>query len=150
MIASPESRAIAALGGRCMAKDCRWQGSEGKLGCTDARVLQIHHKEGCGSDARRNGKDSKRSNAYETLRSIRRGWVPRFELLCANCHAIESKPRQEGARLHKRPARIRRSQQKDGQPARRVREKSEIESEQAERNFLAAMKKQSKEDRLLR
>lgn len=150
MISSPESRAIAVLGGRCMAETCRWQNDDGTLGCNDVRALHIHHREGGGSAARRNGADSKRSNALEILKYIKRGWSPRFELLCANCHAIESKPRQQGARLHTQPARIRRSQQKKGQPTRRVREKAEIEAEQAERNVLAAIRQQIKEKRLLR
>lgn len=150
VIASPESRAIAALGGRCMAKACRWRNDDRKFGCGDPRTLQFHHKQGGGSTTRRNGTDSKRSNALEILRYIKRGWSPRFELLCANCHAIESKPRQQGARLHLRPARIRRSQQKEGQPTRRVREKAEIETEQAGRKVLAAMRQQIAEERLLR
>lgn len=150
MTTSPEARAIAALGGRCMAKTCRWQNDDDKLGCTDPKALQFHHKHGGGSAARRNGTDSKRSIALEILRYIRRGWSPRFELLCANCHAIESKPRQQGACLHTQPARIRRSQQKRGQPPRRVRDKPEIEVEQAERRVLAAMRQQTEEERLLR
>ena len=150
MVASPESRAIAALGGRCIAKTCRWQNDDGKYGCSDMRALHFHHKRGGGSAARRNGMDSKRSIALEILRYIRRGWSPRFELLCANCHAIESKPRQRGTHLHTQPARIRRSQQKEGQPTRRVREKAEIEAEQAERRVLAAMRQQIAEERLLR
>jgi hypothetical protein len=146
---SPELRAMAALGGRCMAENCQWQNADGKLGCSDVKALQFHHKEGGGSAARGDGRDSKRSIAFEILRYIKRGWSPRFELLCANCHAIESKSRQGGARLHTQRARIRRSQQKEGQPTRRVREKTEIETEQAERRVLAAMRKQIKEERLL-
>ena len=146
---SPEFRAKATLGGRCVAKTCRWHNEDGTYGCTDLRVLQFHHMEGGGSEARKDGKDSNRMIAYEILRYIKRGWPPRFELLCANCHAIDSKPRQQGARLHKQPARIRRSQQKQGQSLRRVREKPEIEAEQAERLFLAAMRRQTEEDRLL-
>jgi len=148
MVASAESRAIDALGGRCTAKTCRWQNDDGKFGgCSDRRALQFHHTQDGGSAARRDGKDSKRLNAFEILRYIRRGWPPRFELLCANCHAIESKRRQQGSRLHLRPARIRRSQQKEGEPTRRVREKAEIE---AERRFRDAMKQKTAEDRLLR
>jgi hypothetical protein len=150
VIASPESRAIAALGGHCVAKTCRWQNGDRKFGCNDPRALQFHHKQGGGSAARRNGTDSKRSIAFEILRYIRRGWLPRFELLCANCHAIESKPRQQGARLHRQPARLRRSQQKECEPTRRVREKAETEAGQAERRFLAAMKKQTTRALLLR
>jgi hypothetical protein len=146
---SPEFRAKAKLGGRCVAKTCRWHNEDGKYGCTDLRVLQFHHRDGGGSAARKDGADSVRMIAYEILRYIKRGWPPRFELLCANCHAIDSKPRQQGARLHKRPARIRRSKQKQGQPLRRVRGKPEIESEQAERLFLAAVRRQIKEDLLL-
>jgi hypothetical protein len=143
---SPEFRAKTKLGGRCVAKTCGWHNEDGTYGCSDLRVLQFHHKEGGGSAARRDGTDSNRMIAYEILRYIKRGWPPRFELLCAICHAIDSKPRQQGARLHKQPARIRRSQQKEGQPMRRVREKAEVEAEQAERRFLAAMRQQSRED----
>jgi hypothetical protein len=85
------------------------------------------------------------------LRYIKRGLSPRFELLCACCHAIEGKvnKRNQGANQHKQPALVRASKQKPGQPERRVRNKAEIEAEKAERRFLAAMRRQTSEDRSL-
>lgn len=99
-------RAIAALGGRCMSKNCRWQNDDGTFGCTEVRVLHLHHRDGGGSEARRNSRDSTQMNRYEVLRDVKRKRTPRFELLCANCHEIESGPRRMGARLHKKPARM--------------------------------------------
>ena len=135
-----------------MAKTCRWHNEDGTIGCNDERALQFHHKDGGGSAQRKKGKDSRRMIAYEILREIKRGRSPRFDLLCACCHAIEGKvnKRHQGARQHEQPALVRASKQKEGQPARRVRDQSEIEAEQAERRVLAAMRRQTREDLLLR
>lgn len=148
---SPEPRAIAKLGGRCLARTCRWHNDDGTVGCNDERALNFHHKDGGGSAQRKKGRDSRRSIAYEILREMQRGRSPRFELLCACCHSIEGKvnKRAQGANQHEQPARVRWTQQKDEQLARRVRQRQEIEAEWAERRFLAAIRHQIKEACLL-
>jgi len=102
-----KTRAKLKLGGRCARPKCRWLNQDGTFGCTDLRALVLHHKDG--SEARREGKDSLMQNVYEVLH----GSV-RFEFLCATCHEIDKKEtlRAQGARQHKQPARVRRSQQK--------------------------------------
>jgi len=113
-----EARRI--LGGKCANPDCRWANDDGTLGCKDGRMLMFHHIEGGGSESRREGGDSTRSNCYEIKRYHARGWPLRFRLLCANCHEMITKPQKLGARLHKQPARVRRSLQISGQEPRRV------------------------------
>jgi hypothetical protein len=93
----------------------------------------FHHIDGGGSEARRESRDSLRQIYFEVLRGS-----TRFELLCAICHEFVSKPQKQGANLHKQPARIRRSKQIEGQPVRRVGEKSELEFQKAEKSFLAS------------
>jgi hypothetical protein len=112
-----------------MAKDCRWQNEDATQGCNDPRMLHFHHKHGGGTAARKGGADSKRMISYEILRATEARVEPRFGLLCANCHEIETKPQRQGAILHHGPAKIRKSQQKPGQPERRVRTRDEIEAE---------------------
>jgi len=138
-------RAIAERGGRCEARTCRWRNEDGTSGCNDERGLVFHHIDGGGSAQRRDGNDSLRQIYYEVLRRSRR-----FQLLCATCHEIEKKVEQraQGARQHKQPARIRRSQQIEGQPVRRVREQSELEFLRAEQSFLAALRRQTEEELL--
>jgi hypothetical protein len=125
----PRRRAIIGLGGRCVAKTCRWHNDDGTTGCSDERALHFHHTGGEGSIRRQVGKDSSRSNTFEIIRHLKYGWAPRFELFCANCHEIETstKGQRQGANQHIQPARIRRSQQVEGQPARRVRDKAETQ-----------------------
>ena len=138
-------KAIAKLGGRCVGNTCRWHNADGTYGCTDERALQFDHKDGGGSSARRKGKDSLRQIYYQVLNGSLR-----FRLLCASCHEIRKKVERQaqGANQHEQPARLRQSLQIEGEPVRRVREKPEIEAEQAERRFLAAMRRQTKLERL--
>ena len=126
-------RAIAKLGGRCVGTSCRWHNDDGTIGCDDERALQFHHKDGLGSAARKEGKDSLRQIYYQVLKGSLR-----FELLCACCHEINSKPQKQGACLHKQAARLRRSLQIDGQPERRVRERQELKDRREQREFLEA------------
>jgi hypothetical protein len=128
-------KAIAKLGGRCAGNTCRWHNNDGTVGCNDERALQFHHKDGGGSAARKQGKDSLRQIYCQVLRGSLR-----FELLCANCHEIEKKvqKRAQGARQHVRPARVRRSLQIEGQPVKRVKVNPELEFLRAEQSFLAA------------
>lgn len=124
-------RAVAKLGGHCVGTTCRWHNDDGTIGCNDERALHFHHKGGGGSAARKQSKDSLRQIYYQVLKgSIR------FELLCACCHEITSKPQKQGARLHKQAARVRRSKQIAGQPERRVRETQELKDQREQREFL--------------
>jgi len=91
------------------------------MGCTDERARVFDHIGGGGSEARRGGKDSVRMICYEIKKDAKFRLDPslrRFQLLCANCHEIETKPEKQGARQHKQPARVRRSQQRPGEERR--------------------------------
>jgi hypothetical protein len=103
---------------RCSNRDCRWQNEDGTLRCNDERALQFDHKEGKGSAERKTGKIGGNRLYYEI-----RKHPERFQLLCANCNEIKAKGEKMGARLHKKPQRVRLSQQIAGQTPRRVREK---------------------------
>lgn len=121
---------IQRLGGRCAgatcrAEDgtvvflpCRWHNEDGTIGCNDERGLQFDHIAGGGSEARSKGTDSQLQICYEILRGS-----SRFQLLCATFHEIKKKVERQaqGARMHRQPARVRRSLQIEGQPVRRVR-----------------------------
>ena len=114
-----EARKI--LGGRCANPRCRWLNDDGTMGCTDERALVFDHLDGGGGEARREGKDSVRTICYEIKKYAKYRVDPslcRFQLLCANCHEIKTKPEKQGARQHKQPARIRRSQQRPGEERR--------------------------------
>ncbi len=77
-------------------------------------ALEFDHLGGGGSAERAVG----RAGNLTYYAIMKEPW--RFQLLCANCHAIKSSKEKGGARLHKQPARVRRSQQIEGQPVRRV------------------------------
>ena|ERR1700733_11701403 len=114
--------AIRIYGGRCegtIGMPCRWLNEDNTLGCSDERALQFDHIDGGGGKARREGKDSNRQIFYKIKNGSGAG---RFRLLCATCHEIRKKvdKQGQGARQHRQPARVRRSQQKEGQPERRV------------------------------
>ena len=103
---------------RCMNPGCRWHNDDGTIGCNDRRALHIHHKDGGGNEDRKNHPGS--SFYYFMLRE-----PERFLLLCATCHEIRTHEagQRQGANLHKEAALIRRSQQIDGLPPRRVRKR---------------------------
>jgi hypothetical protein len=140
-------KAIAKLGGHCVGTTCRWHNEDGTIGCNDERALHFHHKDGGGSAARKQSKDSLRQIYFQVLNGSLR-----FELLCACCHEIISKPQKQGARLHRQAARVRRSKQIAGKAARRVRETQELidqreqrELLELEKSFLAARERQKTE-----
>jgi len=114
------------------------------MGCNDERALVFHHIDGGGSALRSSGKDSQRMLCFEVIKCLKHSLPVRIQLLCGACHEIDKKlnKRAQGARQHKQPARIRRSQQIEGQPLRRVREKPDLEFLRAEQSFLAAKKRQ--------
>ena len=103
---------------RCKSRDCRWHNEDGTIGCNDKRALQFDHKDGGGSEGRTTGKTAGSRLYYEIKKH-----PERFQLLCANCNEIKSKGEKKGGRLHKQPQLVRRSQQIEGQPVRRVIEK---------------------------
>jgi hypothetical protein len=71
-----KSEAIEALGGACV-----------QCGNDDRRVLQIDHVDGDGHlDKCPGGK----RYWYVVLKDIAAGLVARYQLLCANCHAIKT------------------------------------------------------------
>jgi hypothetical protein len=120
---------------RCKNPNCRWFNEDGSRGCTDPAALEFDHISGGGSAlraSRLHGGD----RTYYAIKKQPREW----QILCANCHSIKSSKEKGGARLHKQPARVRGSQQMEGQPVRRVGEKS------AEQSSLAAMRRQTKEE----
>lgn len=101
---------------RCKNPNCRWHNDDGTIGCNDPSALEFDHRDGGGSVERKLG----RAGGDMTYYAIKRKpWL--FQLLCANCHAIKSSKEKGGARLHKQPAIVRRSQQIEGHPVRRVR-----------------------------
>lgn len=104
---------------RCKSPECRWHNDDGTIGCNDKRALQFDHRDGRGSEERKTRKVDGDRLYYEI-----RKHPERFQLLCANCNEIKSKGEKQGARLHKQPQLVRRSQQIEGQPARRVRTKN--------------------------
>ncbi len=99
---------------RCKSPDCGWQNTDGTRGCNDQRALQFDHIGGKGSEERKAGLMGDR--LYYAIKNN----PERYQLLCANCNEIKSKTEKLGARLHKQPQLVRRSQQIDGQPLRRV------------------------------
>ena len=107
---------------RCKNPDCRWHNDDGTIGCNDMRALQFDHKDGGGSAERSAGRISG-GRLYGEIKKH----PERFQLLCATCHEIKKKVENQaqGARQHKQPARVRRSQQIEGQPVRRVREQGD-------------------------
>lgn len=68
------------------AKIHGWLGNEcWKCGASDTRVLQIHHRKGGGSKERReHGWNYLRYLNRLSFQTLRK----RYQLLCANCHAI--------------------------------------------------------------
>jgi hypothetical protein len=103
---------------RCKSPDCCWHNKDGTIGCNDKRALQFDHKDGGGSKERKTGK-IEGNRLYYAIKKH----PERFQLLCANCNEIKSKGEKQGARLHKLPQLVRRSQQIEGRPVRRVGEK---------------------------
>ena len=118
---------LAKLGGRCNNPDCRWHNDDGTRGCTDVRALQIDHVGGGGSTELRAGHGVGLAYLYhvrEDLKYSALAGIPSdYQLLCANCNWIKRHTKREarGADQHKRPARLRRTLQVKGRPARRVR-----------------------------
>ena len=60
-----------------------------RCGITDIRILQIHHKNGGGNQERRKYDKDGKTNDYRYLKQLG-GKLDIIELLCANCHIIES------------------------------------------------------------
>jgi hypothetical protein len=94
--ASRKSTLLFALGGKCI-----------RCGVTDSRVLEIDHINGDGWKER--GKNFRWQtylyNSPGTLRNAMEN-LDRFQLLCANCHAIKTEedsewlPRRWGEECH--------------------------------------------------
>lgn len=118
---------LEKLGGRCKNPYCHWHNDDGTNGCTDARALQNDHVSGGGSTELRAGHGVGLAHLYRVLKdlklSARAGIASQYQLLCANCNWIKRNTDGEarGADQHKRPARLRRALQVNGQPERRVR-----------------------------
>ncbi len=74
------ARALLALGGKCV-----------RCGFSDPRALQIDHKHGGGTAARK--KDSR-----DAQTEVLRGVVRPYQLLCANCNWIKRAERGEYGR----------------------------------------------------
>jgi hypothetical protein len=104
---------------RCKNPDCCWHNKDGTIGCNDKRALQFDHKDGGGSEERKTGKIAG-DRLYFDIKKHPEG----YQLLCATCNEIKSKTEKQGARLHKQPQRVRRSQQIEGQPVRVTRSKN--------------------------
>lgn len=83
---------------RCRGEECRWLNDDRKKGCNDKRALEFDHIFGGGSDERRKGLHG--NPLYNEIK--RHPW--RFQLLCANCHAIKSKSEKRGRRRYEKPA----------------------------------------------
>ena len=103
---------------RCQNKACCWHNEDGTTGCNDKRALTFDHTEGGGSKLR----TANRENGNQIYYAIKKN-PERFRLLCATCHEIRKKADNQcqGARLHRQPARVRSSQQRDDETVRRVR-----------------------------
>lgn len=76
---------LALLGDKCSNSECRWLNTDGTLGCTDARALQIDHIKGGGS------KENRSLGSYSMCRKILAMEHPEdeYQLLCANCNWIK-------------------------------------------------------------
>jgi len=80
------------LGGRCAGLDCLWVNSDGSLGCTDERCLQIDHVNGDGAKKRCDGED-RGTVFYRKVLKTAPG--VEYQLLCANCNWIKRSVNKE-------------------------------------------------------
>ena len=71
-------QAIAAMGGCCE-----------RCGFADQRALQFHHRTAVRRG--RNGLHKSSHSAEKSYRAVMRGEAAKLELLCANCHQIETR-----------------------------------------------------------
>lgn len=77
-------QALQYLGGKCANPVCGWANTDGSLGCSDFRCLQIDHVNGDGvKDRRKTGVSS------VFLRKVLRDTSGMYQLLCANCNWIK-------------------------------------------------------------
>jgi hypothetical protein len=78
---------LTLLGGRCANPNCSWLNSDGLMGCTDDRCLQIDHVNGGGNtDTKTVGPQSM---YLRIRRELRAGEKEKYQLLCANCNWIK-------------------------------------------------------------
>lgn len=82
---------LALLGDKCSNPECRWLNTNGTLGCTDSRALQVDHISGGGS------KETKALGTYKMYRKILAMEHPEtvYQILCANCNWIKRHTNKE-------------------------------------------------------
>jgi NUMOD3 motif len=80
---------IAQYGSRCASPTCRWQNEDGTLGCTDARLLQLDHKAGGGTQERgKMGVEAMWKKAQQDTSDA-------YQLLCSNCNWLKAHIKRE-------------------------------------------------------
>lgn len=82
---------LALLGSKCANPECRWLNTDGTLGCTDPRALQVDHINGGGV------KENRTLGTYKMCRKILAMPKPEdeYQLLCANCNWIKRHTNKE-------------------------------------------------------
>jgi len=79
---------IVKLGGKCSSSMCRWLNTDGTLGCSDPRLLQLDHKDGGGSRERR-------KLSYDKMLKKALNDSTDYQLLCACCNWLKAHEQKE-------------------------------------------------------
>jgi hypothetical protein len=75
---------ITQYGGHCASPDCRWLNDDGTVGCKDARLLQLDHTRGGGTQER--GKMGVEAMWRKALQDTSGA----YQLLCSNCNWLKA------------------------------------------------------------
>lgn len=79
--------AVDLLGRKCVGPDCRWQGADGTMGCTEISCLQLDHVNNDGAKDRRESRYGR--SDYRKIYLAIRGGSTRYQVLCANCNWLK-------------------------------------------------------------